>query len=221
MNAENSPEQSRTPGWGRKLRVVWIVLLIGATIWLFEEFIKDRVFAKRFGVVEANLIYRSGQLSSALVERTLRKHGIRRIVDLTSIDPNDSDERAERQAAAELGIEILTLPLRGDATGDPNHYVEAIEAIVESRRRKEPVLVHCAAGAQRTGATIALYRLLVEGRSPQFVLQELERYDWDPKDDTALPDYVNAHIAEIAARLKERGVIEQIPSPLPQLHVGK
>ncbi len=196
--------------------ILTAIVLIGA-VWAWKEVIEDRVFPKRWGIVEEGVICRSGQLSASLVKRVLKAHGIEVIVDLTGPVPGDRDQEAERRAAEELGIEVKRFPLSGDGTGDITRYAGAVEAVVEAKRQGKPVLVHCAAGAQRTGGTIAFYRLLVEGRSPSFVVKEMARYDWDPKSDTILLDYVNEHIGELAAMLKDRGVIEEIPDPLPRL----
>ncbi|MBN1361399.1 MAG: dual specificity protein phosphatase family protein [Sedimentisphaerales bacterium] len=201
------------------LSLTAVVLVVA--VWTWEEVIEDRVIPKRWGVVEAGIICRSGQLSAALVKRTLIEHGIKVIVNLTAETNADKDQQAEREAAQELGIEVKRFPLRGDGTGDITQYAGAVEAVVEAKRAGKPVLVHCAAGSQRTGGTIAFYRLLVEGRSPAFVVEEMTRYDWDPKDDTILLEYINAHIGELAAMLKDRGVIEEIPDPLPVLSTSR
>jgi len=214
---ENSHYPAQPARRGRKWLVVLAVLLLAGGIWTWDQVIKDRVIPKRFGVVQDGMIYRSGQLSSALVTRTLQKHGIRRIVDLTSIDPADPDERAEKRAAAELGVEISVFTLKGDGTGGIHNYARAVEAIFRAQRAGQPVLVHCAAGAQRTGGVIAAWRLLVERKDPSFVLKELRRYGWDPKHDTVLLEYLNSHMAELAQLLHEAGVIDQIPNPLPEL----
>jgi protein tyrosine/serine phosphatase len=202
-------------------RIILYVLILAGVIWTWEEVVKDRVIPKRWGVVEKGLIYRSGQLSSSLVQRMLERHGIKVIVDLTGTEPDDKDQRAETKAAAELGIEHLRFPLRGDGTGDIAQYAGAIAAVVDARRSGKPVLVHCAAGAQRTGGTIAFYRLLVEEKPPSVVVREMARYGWDPKRNKILLDYIDEHMGELAVMLQERGVIEEVPEPLPLLRTAE
>ena len=216
---ENSHRPAQRARRGRRWLIALGILLVAGGIWTWDQVIKDRVIPKRFGVVQDGMIYRSGQLSSALVKRTLQRHGIRRIVDLTSVDPTDLDERAEKRAAAELGVEISVFTLKGDGTGDIHNYARAIEAIFRAQQAGQPVLVHCAAGAQRTGGVIAAWRLLVEGKAPSFVLKELRRYGWHPKSDAVLLEYLNSHMAELAQLLHESGVIDRIPAPLPELPI--
>jgi protein tyrosine phosphatase len=197
--------------------VCLVILLIGGGIWVWEGIIKDRVIPKRFGVVQEGQIYRSGCLSAALVKKVLKKYNIKVIIDLTVDSPDNHDQKAEKQAAAELGIERLTFPLRGNGTGDIKNYARAIASIVKAKQERKPVLVHCAAGTQRTGGVIAAYRLLVEQKDISFIYAELMRYDWDPKDDTALLKYLNSHMAELATLLKQMLIINEIPDPLPAL----
>jgi protein tyrosine/serine phosphatase len=198
-------------------RIVLAVVLIGAGFWLWHDVIQDRVIPKRWGAVEQDAIYRSGQLSAALIEGTLEKNHIKVIVSLTGDKPDDPDHIAEHEAADKLGIELLRFGLGGDGTGDIEHYAQAIAAIVEAKQEGKPVQVHCAAGTQRTGGVIACYRLLVLGDPKADVLREMRAYDWDPKDNPKLVPYINEHMHTLAMRLVELGVIESVPDPLPLL----
>jgi protein tyrosine phosphatase (PTP) superfamily phosphohydrolase (DUF442 family) len=207
--------------WRKRLpAVVLAACLLGGAGWFWEDVAKDRLIPKRWATVEEGRIYRSGQLSAALVRKMLTRHGIKVIVALTGEIPHDPDQEAEKKVAEELGIELVRLPLSGDGTGDIHRYVEAVAAIVEAKRQAKPVLVHCAAGAQRTGGVIACYRLLVEGRPPTYVLDEMRRCGWKPKD-TELLAYLNQNLGAIAARLRDRGIIVAVPDPLPVLPAPK
>lgn len=194
-----------------------LVVMVAAGIWVWVSVFKDQVIPKNFGVVEQGSIYRSGQLSAALVKRVLAEHNIRVVVNLTSEELDDVDQLAQKNAAAELGIEQIRLPLKGDGTGDINNYAHAIAAIVDARKKNLPVLVHCGAGAQRTGGVIAAYRLLVQKKDPNFVEDELEHYGCVIDDKSELFTYLNSNMFELAMRLKKSGVIDEIPSPLPQI----
>jgi protein tyrosine/serine phosphatase len=179
--------------------------------------LRDRFIPKRWGVVEEGKIYRSGQLSRHLVREMLRKHHIQRVVDLTFDNPEDANHEAELAAILELGIERRLCPLLSDGTGDTHIYAQAVAAVAEAAREGKPVLVHCAAGTQRTGGVVALYRMLVQGKSPEFAFAEMRKYKYDPRSSPLLLEYVNAHIAEIAEDLVVVGTIERVPDPLPQL----
>ena len=92
---------------------------------------------------------------------------------------------------------------------------QAIAAINKAVKEKQPVLVHCSAGSQRTGGVIAMYRLLVQKQSVLPILEEMEQYDWDSEDDQVLSIYLDKYIAILAERLVSLSVIEAVPSHLP------
>jgi protein tyrosine/serine phosphatase len=79
------------------------------------------------------------------------------------------------------------------------------------------VLVHCHAGAQRTGGIVAAYRLLVENRSPEFVIRELEAYGWNRRRDQILLDFINENLRKAAEELVATGSLTRVPEELPVL----
>ena len=144
------------------IKIFIIVIVIVGAIWTWNDYVKDRVIAKKFGVVVQGEIYRSGQISYAIIGRIIEKHNIKMIVDLTLPKTDDRDQDAERAAAEANGAEILRYPMGGNGIGTIDNYAGAVAAIDRAVKEGKPVLVHCAAGAQRTGGVIATYRLLVE-----------------------------------------------------------
>lgn len=215
MNINTSQVYSRT---GRRwLFVAGLVIVIGLAIWAWFGIIRYHIIPKRFGVVVPGRIYRSGQISAPLIKKILTKYNIRVIIDLTSNDPNNHDELAEKQAAAELNIKVLRLPMSGNGTGDANDYASAVAAIANAEKENLPVLVHCAAGAQRTGGVIAVYRLLVQKIDPNIVEDEIEKYGCDIDNKPVLRSFLNDNMAELAMLLKQSGVIDQIPATIPQI----
>lgn len=181
--------------------------------------VRDRFVPKRWGVVEPGRIYRSGQISTALVRETFEQHGIRRVVDLTgdADTPEKAYHDAELRAIGELGIRRGSFPLDSDGTGDVVIYAAAVKALIDAERAGEPVLVHCAAGTQRTGGVVALYRLLVQHKHPAEVLAEMRRYKYDPQYSPKLLAYLNNHMRELAEELVRNGGIDRVPEPLPAL----
>lgn len=196
--------------------LVALVLIAGA--WGgWEMVLKDRLATKRWGVVEQGCIYRCGRLPLDRVRAILINHNIRVLVDLTENNPTNRFQIRERAAALKTGIEYHNFPLIGDGTGDLANYADAIAIICRSRAEGKPVLVHCAAGAQRTGGVVAAYRILVEGRAPEMVRAELRQYGWKPGKDQVLIDYLNRNMAALAEQLNRRKVIPAIPMPIPVL----
>jgi hypothetical protein len=209
--------QNRRPRRRWLMVLAGLVVVGGLSLWVWEKYLEDHIIPKRWGVVELNKIYRSGQLCYSLVHRTLEKHKIRVVIDLTKPEKGDPDRAAETQAIQALKIERARYPLKGNGTGDIRNYARAVARMVKAVEEGKPVLIHCAAGAQRTGGVIAAYRMLVQKKPPSFAYKEMQEYDWDPEDNPALPQYLNRHMAELARLLVEMKVIDRIPEPLPVL----
>lgn len=205
----------------RKWRTAAIILTVAAiaAIAIFKVYLEDRWFPKRFGVVVPGEIYRSGQIDGVLVKDVLRQYGIQVVIDL-QYDEDRPDMVAEQSAIEALGITGYRFPLNGNGTGDVENYVSALLALHDAVKRGEPVLVHCAAGTQRTGGVLAAYRTLVQGWSAQDAVNEMARYDWDPEKDTAVLAYLDLHVETLARRLAEAGVIDAIPPRLPQFEAA-
>lgn len=212
MTADPRAADSRKMRWA--LPIVIALLLAGA-IYGAIAFRYD-FYPKRFGVVDAGSVYRSGQISPRMIRPTLEKYHIASIIDLQGQSENPG-QAAEQQAASELGIAYNRFPLAGDGTGKIENYAAALQTLVEAKKAGKPVLIHCSAGTQRTGVAVAYYRMLVEGRSPLEALDEMEKYGWSPTHDAKAHRYVNEHMSELAQILIDRGVIERAPTPLPQL----
>ncbi len=180
--------------------------------------LKNRFIPNNWGVVEADKIYRSGQLHRALVRETLQKSHIRVVIDLTNESTPGPDHQAEENAIRELGLEGHRFPLNSDGTGEPLSVAQAVSTLVAARESGKPALVHCTAGVQRAGCVIATYQLLVRGNSPHDVLAEMQSHGWKPREGKSkLLKYLNAHLPEIAEHLVELGTLSKMPESIPVL----
>lgn len=213
----DSTEQKKTKKDNTRLIIAGILIFIGAGLWVWDDYIKDRVIPKRFGVVEQDLIYRSGEIHRALIEKVLKKYDIDVIINLTNYDKANPNSVAEKEISERLGIKTCRYPLRGNGTGAVENYAGALRDLVTESREGNKVLLHCAAGSQRSGGLTAFYRLLVQRKDPDKVIREMKKYDWDT-DDTDLLNYINENIGAVASIMVQQGIIEEVPEPLPQLN---
>jgi protein tyrosine/serine phosphatase len=204
----------------RRLRIATAaVLAIGAAIggyaWWREE--GSRLFHPRnFGVVEEGFLYRSGQIHPRIIEDVLREYEIDLVIDLARDDPRRESVRAEIAAVEALGIRKLDLfGLDGYGVGRLDAYASALEEIARARSAGARVLVHCSAGSERTGAAVALYRMLFQGWTGERAYAEYLGYRNRPPRHRRLPDYLNRNMQRLVAQLVARGVLAEPPSPLP------
>jgi protein tyrosine/serine phosphatase len=192
---------------------IFILCLIGA-VSAWEGLIKDNVIPKKFGIVESGTIYRSGRIAPRLIKTVVTKYNIKAIISLSGDSVSELSDNAERKISQEMGIERLIFSLKGNGTGDVNDYVRIVAAICQFQREGKPVLVRCAAGAQRTGGIIAVYRLIIENEDINFIKNEMIQYGHNPNKNPSLRLFLNSNIPAIAEKLKDMGVIDEIPSSL-------
>lgn len=166
----------------------------GAVVWQ-----QQNALPKRLGVVAEGKLYRSGELTPAQLERVAREHGVRRIVSL--LNPDVPESTAERAAAERLGIAWENVPLTGDGASAPADR-ERIRALLLDPNAP-PTLVHCAAGANRTGLACGIYRLHHDGWTLQQVMDEMRRYGFKDKAHHENLRQALAAEAELATRHAE------------------
>ena len=198
-------------------RLLAITATLALAILVWEEILEYRLTAKRFGTVAAGQVYRSGQISKWMIEPTLRDYGIKVIVDLTGPQPHDEHQQAELTTAERLNIRHVRFPLGGDGTGDVNNYVGAIQAIDQAVKNGEPVLVHCASGAQRTGGVVGAWRLLMRDDPAESVRAEMLSYGASPE----VFEYLDAHLGDMAQRLVAAGTLARRPDRIARVTSGQ
>jgi protein tyrosine/serine phosphatase len=188
-------------------------VLLGA--WLSWRDLQPRLFAKRFGVVIENQLYRSGRIHPCLLPKLLDRYGVDDIVSLTY--PSNAQYRQLEARLLARGIRIQRFPLSGNGTGDPTRFVNALLAIHDDIARGDQVLVQCAAGSERTGAVIYLYRTLVLDDSPDVAYAELLHYGHRPQRNPKLEVFLNANMGYFAQALAAHGIVPAPGSHLPRL----
>lgn len=207
------PATNRYGPWswrGFTRNAIVITVLGGLLAWFIVEGVIPNLIPKNFGVVQEGKVYRSGELTMRALTTVVEEHGITTIVDFGAHDHHPDDERREQKTADLLGVKRYVLNLEGDARGDPNRYVEALRIMRDESAG--PVLVHCAAGAQRTGCAIALYRSLIDGWEDERALLEAEEYRHDPVDNPNMRRMFHTWKDEIARSLETGVPIDYDPA---------
>jgi len=114
----------------------------------------------RFARVDDRL-YRGGQPTADQL-RLLHALGVTKIVDLRR--ERLDLRREERATARELGMQFVELPFFGLFGADP----QFLDHVIDELRADDggAVYVHCDNGRDRTSLVVALYRVVVQGWSP-------------------------------------------------------
>lgn len=111
--------------------------------------------------VDAN-VYRSAQ-PTAEGMRNLEKMGIRTIVNLRSY--NSDRKEIEGTGLREVRVRMHAWEPEFD------ELVQVLQTLTDPRGA--PYLVHCQHGADRTGMTVALYRMVIQGWSREDAVEEM------------------------------------------------
>jgi len=118
------------------------------------------VFNHNLRAVEPGAFYRSGQMPSGTLARTLCRHGIRTVISLRGAAPGEDWFRNEQAACAAQGVAHHSLGWSKSALPDP----ESLHVFMDLCRESEgPVLVHCQGGVHRSGVASAVFVLLHDG----------------------------------------------------------
>ncbi|MBU0616886.1 MAG: dual specificity protein phosphatase family protein, partial [Planctomycetes bacterium] len=142
----------------------------GSFLWLRQD-----ALPKRFGVVVEGQLYRCGEITPTQLEHVANEHGIRTVLSL--LNPDVPESIAERQAAERLGLRWINVPLPGDGASTSEERESIKEVLFDPAATR--LLVHCAAGANRTGLAVGMYRIHQEGWSVEQVLEEMRRYGFE------------------------------------------
>ena len=195
-------------GSGGKLRKTIIALfaLITSLYILIEE-VRPRVFPKRFGEVVEHEIFRSGRIHEDIYSYVLRDNEIDVIISFTEKKPNHDWQRHELEIAKDLGIPIYRFPLKGDGTGNPAEYQKALVKLRQEENAGRKILLHCAAGTNRTGGAVFLYRTIFEGFTDNKAISEMKEYDFSLNDNGHLIPYLQNIRPSVEFALRKEGLM--------------
>jgi undecaprenyl-diphosphatase len=103
--------------------------------------------------------YRSAQLDRDELEYYINKHNIKSIVNLRGEHPDEPWYGEETQVCAEKNVKHYNIAL--SSSHEPaDEDIRKLIAIFENAPR--PVLIHCQAGADRSGLAAAMWKVIVD-----------------------------------------------------------
>jgi protein tyrosine/serine phosphatase len=123
-----------------------------------------------FHEIDPGKVYRSAQLDEEQLIEAITKVGIKTVINLRGFNPNDDWYKTEKSVTTRFGVEQIDIPMSAGRLPHRRDLLRLLEAFEKAER---PILVHCKAGADRTGEAMAIYQMLYMGKSKDEALEML------------------------------------------------
>jgi len=123
-----------------------------------------------FHTIDPGMAYRSAQFDADQLTTAAELYGIRTVINLRGANPGELWYDEEIEVSEALGVNHVDHRMSAGELPSP----EVLTTIVETLQTAEyPILIHCRAGADRTGAISAVYRMLMLGHDREDATAEL------------------------------------------------
>lgn len=109
-----------------------------------------------FHPVQEGVLYRSAQPSAGDLRRVVEQYRIKSVINLRGAQPGESWYDIEKAVSDELGLKRVDIAMSVDRLPHKDDLIALLDAFEHLPR---PILIHCKAGADRTGEAAALFGL--------------------------------------------------------------
>ncbi len=136
-------------------------LLIAASIFLVSlaGYAWYETWQGNFHAVTRNEAYRSAQLDKNELKYYIRRYHIKSIINLRAKRVNENWYKTEIEASKTYNVTHYDIPLSAEHEPDVQEINQLIHIF---RTAKRPVLMHCKAGADRSGLAAAIWKVIVD-----------------------------------------------------------
>lgn len=169
--------------------VAAIALVVGGILAI--KYGRHHIWPKRFAEVEPGRLYRSGYCEPGPLTDVVQTYKIKTILTLLGDEPGTPDQVKEETVAKRENVTVLHIGMPGDGRGEFTQLDAAADAMADAA--KQPMLVHCSAGVNRTGAAYVAYRLKYCGWTIDRALAEAEVNGYSPRDNPKLAEHLRKY----------------------------
>lgn len=123
-----------------------------------------------FHAIEEGQAYRSAQLDAEQLERAFREYDIKTVINLRGANPDMAWYQTEAATCTRHRVRLINHGMSSEKLPAPDELRALLNTLHEADR---PILIHCAGGADRSGAVAALYRMAIMGDPKEHAREEL------------------------------------------------
>ena len=123
-----------------------------------------------FHEVDPGKFYRSAQMTPDELRDAIKQYGIRTVINLRGDHPEDAWYTDEQSLLKSVGVRMVDVSFSTYTVPRPAELKKYVETISNAER---PILVHCRAGADRTGEASAIYAMEFMDQSREQALEQL------------------------------------------------
>ncbi len=127
-----------------------------------------------FRIIADGQAYRSAQLDASSLRLAIDTYGIRTIVNLRGENPANAWYQHERQVAADAGVQLVDIRFSANRLPPREELLKLYDTF---KTAPGPILIHCSAGADRTGAAATIWRMVVRGEPRRAASRELSAFN--------------------------------------------
>ncbi|AEA33166.1 phosphatase PAP2 family protein [Hippea maritima] len=141
----------------RKMLILLLLLLvIASSVICFEVYMEEN---GNFHTVENGALYRSGQLDKDELLYYIKQYHIKSIVNLRGKQQGKNWYKEEIKLSKQLNLVHIDFRLSPNKIAKPRKLIKLINIL---EKIPKPILIHCKAGADRSGLVSAIWKYYVE-----------------------------------------------------------
>ena len=149
--------------FSKSKRAKWLFIILTAILFLPASYFIYMEEQGNFHPITPGEAYRSAQLDQDELQHYIRKYHIKSIINLRGKRPGENWYEEEINACRQFGSRHYDLSLPTDKSPSRDKIKKLLDLFETAPR---PVLLHCKAGADRTGLAAALWKAFVD-REPK------------------------------------------------------
>lgn len=138
------------------------MLALGIVLFALVGYLGWLQFSGNFHEVSPGTVYRAAQMDGQVLARWKREYGIASVLNLRGENAGADWYETELALTDRLGIEHIDFRM---SASKELRGPEVLRLIKVMRDAPKPMLIHCQAGADRTGLASALYVAAIDGKT--------------------------------------------------------